>query len=143
VPRDDAKLKSYYVKYVSSPDMAGNADAYSMVWNPAQSLSQNLQTYYTNVGGVGENRRYTNFCTAIGLGALRGGTFAGDNAAFRATLQNEIYNFAVAYHFGQDGKVVGMATWEGTINYNRGAEWMTEVFINDMVAKVSAETTTP
>lgn len=141
VSRDDGKLKRYYDQYASAPDMAGNADAYSMNWDASRTLTENMQTYYNNVGGTGENRRYTNFCRAIGLGNLAGGAFTGDTPAWREAIKNEIYNFAIAYHFGQDGKFVGMFTWEGTINYARGAEWMTDVFVIDMVQKVSAENT--
>ncbi len=151
--RDTAMVRSsvldtYYDRFASVPDMAGNVDAYALTLDASKTLSQNLIDYYTAATG-GARRRYTAFAAAIGLGSLSGSTFAGDSPAFRSALREEVFNSALAYDaaHGWNADVVNVLSdpgpgiftptfWE---MYWNVSGWTVDIFVSKLAVAASHE----
>ncbi len=144
-------LDSYYdgpKGMASAEDMAGNADAYSLIFDSSKSLTENLKGYYAATTG-GAKKRFTGFAAAIGLGTLTGGKFTGDTKTWRNAMQEEVFNSALAYAAGKGwkGDVVlvfndpgpGIFTptyWEMYWNIS---EWVVDIFVDRMQKDVAKE----
>jgi hypothetical protein len=144
-------LDSYYDganAMASAPDMAGNADAYSLALDPAKTLTANLEDYYAATVG-GAKKRYTAFAAAIGLGTLTGSSFSGDTATWRNAIREEVFNSALAYAAGKGwkGDVVNVFNdpgpgifaptfWE---LYWNVSTWVVEIFVDRMQREVAKE----
>ena len=144
-------LDSYYdgsKAMASAEDMAGNADAYSLTFDPSKSLTENLKDYYAATTG-GVKKRFTNFAVAIGLGTLTASSFTGDTKAWRDAMREEVFNSALAYAAGKGwkGDVVnvfndpgpGVFTptfWEMYWNISG---WVVDIFVDRMKRDVGKE----
>ena len=99
-------LDSYYDgsnAMASAEDMAGNADAYSLTFDSAKTLTENLRDYYAATSG-GAKKRFTGFAAAIGLGTLSPSGFSGNTTAWRDAMREEVFNSALAYAAGKGWK---------------------------------------
>ncbi|HVV50658.1 MAG TPA: DUF4157 domain-containing protein, partial [Polyangia bacterium] len=152
--RDTAMVRSsaldtFYDRFASPSDMAGNADAYAMTIDPAKSFTQNLLDYYAGAGAASAQKRFTRFAAAIGLGAPAGRTFAGDTPAWRSAMQNEVFNAALAYAaannhkddvglvFKDPGPGIFVPTyWEAFTNISG---WVVDIFLSRLAAQVAGE----
>jgi hypothetical protein len=86
--------------------MSGNADAHLVPLDSTCSLRENLCAYYTATTG-GWRRRWQGFALSIGLGALTvapahmraltTGWFSNGTERWRAEMQGEIMNAALAH----------------------------------------------
>lgn len=90
--RDLPVLKQIYTKYASDADMAGNADAYSLVLNKSQSVVQNLFEYYTAPAKSGVHLRYFNFAIAL--------MKSGSTKDIKTFLTDDIFVSSEAYAVG-------------------------------------------
>jgi hypothetical protein len=143
-----AVLDSYYTSFASAEDMAGNADAYSLSFDLSKALAENLKDYYAaKVGGV--KKRYTSFAALIALGTLAGGRFTGDTAAWRAAMQEEVFNSALAYAGGKGWKsdvlnvfndpgpgIFTPTFWEMYWNIS---QWVVDIFVDRIAKSAAAE----
>jgi hypothetical protein len=143
-----SQLDAVYGKFASVEDMAGNVDAYALSLDSGKSLSQNLVDYYAASSG-GAKKRYTGFAAAIGLGALSGGKFSGDDAAWRRSMTSEVFNSALAYAAGKGWRVdvanvlaepgpglVAPTFWE---LYWNNSEWTVDIFVTRLLADAGKE----
>jgi hypothetical protein len=151
--RDTAMVRSpildtYYNRYTSLADSAGNADAQAMTLDNSKTLAENLRLYYAaTLGGV--KKRFTAFASKIGLGILTGTTFSGDTPAWRKAMLQEVFNSALAYASGKGWKsdvlnvfanprpgIFAATFWE---MYWNNSEWVVDIFVNHIVKEVSKE----
>lgn len=144
-------------------DMAGNADAHLIALDPSRTLVENLRDYYRAASG-GWRRRWQAFAMTIGLGsftpasAVMGaywqsvliGTFSGSTERWRADMQGEVMNAALAYAAakGHRGDVVNVLSdpgpgivrttfWE---MYWNVSGWVLDEFLRKLKRAVVAET---
>jgi hypothetical protein len=90
--RDLPLLQKIYTKYVSDADMAGNADAYSIVLNKSQSVVQNLFEYYTAPAKSGVHLRYLTFADALFKSA--------SSTSVKTQLMDDVFSSSLAYAVG-------------------------------------------
>ena len=144
-------LDSYYDgsnAMASAEDMAGNADAYSLTFDSAKTLTENLRDYYAATSG-GAKKRFTGFAAAIGLGTLSPSGFSGNTTAWRDAMREQVFNSALAYAAGKGwkGDVVlvfnepgpGVLTptfWELYWNISG---WVVDIFVDRMQRNVGKE----
>jgi hypothetical protein len=141
-------LEAYYNRFASVEDMAGNADAYALVLNPAKSITDNLREYYAAAIG-GAKKRYTAFAVTVGLGPLKNGVFTGDTATWRNAMFNEVFNSALAYAaatgwksdvinvFSDPGPGIFTPTfWE---MYDNISLWTVDLFVSRMAKDAARE----
>jgi hypothetical protein len=144
-------------------DMAGNADAHLIALDPSRTLVENLRAYYRPTT-AGWRRRWQAFAMTIGLGtftpasAVMGaywqsvfiGTFSGSTERWRADMQGEVMNAALAYAAakGHRGDVVNVLSdpgpgiarttfWE---MYWNVSGWVLDEFLRRLKRAVVAET---
>jgi hypothetical protein len=144
-------LETYYdgaKGMASAADMSGNADAFSLSFDPSKKLTESFRAFYTATTG-GAKKRFTTFITRIGLGTLKGTTFTGDTKAWRTAMTEEVFNSALAYAAGKGwrGDVInvlndpgpGFTTptfWE---MYWNNSEWVVDIFVARMAQEVAKE----
>jgi hypothetical protein len=144
-------LDTYYdgsKAMASAEDMAGNADAYALSFDPSKSLTDNLKGYYAAATG-GVKKRFTNFAISIGLGTLNASTFTGDTKVWRQAMTEEVFNSALAYAAGKGWNsdvinvmkdpgpgVFAPTFWE---MYWNNSEWVVDIFVDRMTRNVAKE----
>jgi hypothetical protein len=144
-------LESYYdgaQGQASAPDMRGNADAYSMAIDSSKTLTENLRDYYA-APHASSQRRFSRFATSIGLGSLSGGRFSGDTPSLRTSLQEQVFNGALAYAAGKGWRsdivnvfndpgpgIISPTFWE---MYWNVSGWVVDIFISRVSAEASRE----
>jgi hypothetical protein len=130
--RDLPLLQKIYTKYVSDADMAGNADAYSLVLNKSQSVVQNLFEYYTAPAKTGVHLRYFNFASALmNSGSKNIKTFLIDDVfasakAYAVGLKNDKGYVLLIMQKARPGIVIP-TFWEAAYNITG---WVLEEFLD-------------
>ena len=90
--RDLPLLQKIYTQFVSDADMAGNADAYSLVLDKSLSIVQNLFDYYTAPAKTGVHLRYFNFAQML--------MKPGSSKSVKTKLIDDIFAGSEAYAVG-------------------------------------------
>jgi hypothetical protein len=137
--RDLSLLRTTYGTYISDADMAGNADAYSLVLDKSLSIVQNLFDYYTAPVKTGVHMRYYNFAKVL--------MKPGSLTKIKTQLTDDIFVGSKAYAVGlkNDKSYVllimkdpgpGIVTptfWEAAYN---ATQWVLEEFLDRLTQEL-------